>query len=189
MYELYFLFFYSFYSNTVANRQLDEPTFKPEGFNRVSLIKENEMEKVREEKVSVFRLGRDLIVALNAEHSKASSVANSQISEDSQNMSQASHQSLATMFPHLSNRVRETASVPLSSASRLQYSIWVSFAEIYNENCYDLLEKMPEVKRKGEKPRRMPLKVAEDRGGCVYIRGLKEILVSNADEAYQVNIL
>jgi hypothetical protein len=79
--------------------------------------------------------------------------------------------------------------VPLSSASKLQYSIWVSFAEIYNENCYDLLEKMPEVKRKGEKPRRMPLKVAEDRGGCVYIRGLKEILVSNADEAYQVSIL
>jgi hypothetical protein len=82
----------------------------------------------------------------------------------------------------------ETASVPVSSASTSRYSIWVSFAEIYNENCFDLLEKMSEVKRKGEKPRRMPLKVAEDRGGCVYIRGLKEIHVSNADEAYQVKI-
>jgi kinesin family protein 20 len=48
---------------------------------------------------------------------------------------------------------------------------------------------MPEIKRKGDKPRRMPLKIAEDRGGCVYIRGLREILVSNADEAYQLLII
>ena len=111
-------------------------------------------------------------------------------SQDTSQASQASHQSLATMFPHLSNRVRETVTIPMSSSSaNLNYSVWVSFAEIYNENCYDLLEKMPEVRRKGEKPRRMPLKLAEDRGGSVYIRGLKEILVSNADEAFQVTIL
>jgi hypothetical protein len=48
-----------------------------------------------------------------------------------------------------------------------------------------LLEKMPEAKRKGEKPRRVPLKLAEE-GGCVYIKGLREIYVSSADEAYQV---
>jgi hypothetical protein len=127
---------------------------------------------------------------MNCIEKTTASSAHSQMTEDSQDMSQASqasHQSLATMFPHLSNRVRETVVIPISSSSRnLHYSVWVSFAEIYNENCYDLLEKIPEVKRKGEKPRRMPLKLAEDRGGSVYIRGLKEILVSNADEAYQV---
>lgn len=45
---------------------------------------------------------------------------------------------------------------------------------------------MPEAKRKGEKPRRVPLKLAEE-SGCVYIKGLKEICVSSADEAYQVS--
>jgi kinesin family member 20 len=99
------------------------------------------------------------------------------------------HQSLATMFPHLSERVREEASVSLPSSSRLNYCIWVSFAEVYNENCYDLLDKIPEVKRKGDKPRRTPLKIAEDRSGCVFIRGLKEVLVSNADEAYQLLLI
>jgi len=45
---------------------------------------------------------------------------------------------------------------------------------------------MPEVKRKGDKPRRLPLKLAEE-NNCVFVKGLKEIPVSNADEAYQVN--
>ena len=64
--------------------------------------------------------------------------------------------------------------------------MWVSFAEIYNENIHDLLEKLPEAKHKGDKPRRRPLKLAEDRGGGVYIKGLKEVPVYSADEAYQL---
>ena len=61
-----------------------------------------------------------------------------------------------------------------------------SFAEIYNENIFDLLEKLPEPKRKGEKPRRIPMKLAEEKGGAVYIKGLKEVPVSSSDEAYQL---
>ena len=151
-------------------------------------VKPEDFGKIADEKYSVFRLGKELRVALhsNGQTSQASSTA---YSEDTQNFSQATNQSLATMFPHLQNRVRETALVTLSSTSKLHYSIWVSFAEVYNENCYDLLEKLPEVKRKGDKPRRIPLKIAEDRGGNVYIRGLKEVLVSNADEAYQLLLI
>jgi hypothetical protein len=90
------------------------------------------------------------------------------------------------MFSHLSERVREEASVSLPSNSRLKYCIWVSFAEVYNENCYDLLDKIPEVKHKGDKPPRKKLKIAEDCPGHAFIRGLKEVLVSNADEAYHL---
>ena len=30
--------------------------------------------------------------------------------------------------------------------SEMFYTVWVSFAEIYNENVYDLFDKIPEVK-------------------------------------------
>ena len=76
--------------------------------------------------------------------------------------------------------------MPYSNSS-LNYAIWVSFAEIYNENIYDLFEKMPEVKKGDTKPgRRSPLKLADDRGGSVYIKGLKEVFVTSSDEAYQL---
>lgn len=52
----------------------------------------------------------------------------------------------------------------------INYSVWISFAEIYNENIFDLLEKMPEPKRKGDKPKREVLKLAEDRNGSIYIK-------------------
>ena len=48
---------------------------------------------------------------------------------------------------------------------------------------------MPEAKNKGDKPRRPPLKLADDKGGWVYIKGLKEVSVSSADEAYQLLLI
>ena len=170
----------------MAGRLIEEPIVRPEGYNRVLQVKPEDVEKVLDDKQSVFKLGKDLRAALlQGQTSQASNTCRSQVSEDTSN---GSHQSLATMFPYLSDRVKEAATVQLPSISRLNYSVWVSFAEVYNENCYDLLEKIPEAKRKGEKPRRTPLKIAEDRG-CVFIRGLKEILVSNADEAYQLLLI
>ena len=48
---------------------------------------------------------------------------------------------------------------------------------------------IPQPKRKGDKPpKRNPLKLAEDNHGSIYIRGLKEIKVNSADEAYQVRL-
>jgi hypothetical protein len=60
--SIYFMPISALLSNTIMNRQLEEPPFKPEGFNRVSQIKPEQLEKLREEKKSVFRLGRDLQV-------------------------------------------------------------------------------------------------------------------------------
>ena len=92
-----------------------------------------------------------------------------------------------TTFLQLRNRLRETAECDAGDQNvNLRYSVWVSFAEIYNENVHDLLERLPEPKHKGDKLRRLPLKLAEDRGGAVYIKGLKEVPVTSADEAYQL---
>ncbi len=92
------------------------------------------------------------------------------------------------MFPDLSGRLREDAEIALKHDD-IHYAVWISFAEIYNENIYDLLEKIPPVKRKGDRPKRNPLKLAEDKNGSIYVKGLKEIKVNSADEAYQVMMI
>ena len=88
------------------------------------------------------------------------------------------------MFPGLASRDREVTRLSVKD-DHISYSVWVSFVEIYNENCHDLLVKVSEGK-KGEKPKRPILKLAEGKDGLPYVKGLREIPVSSADEAYQV---
>ncbi|KZC14418.1 Kinesin-like protein subito, partial [Dufourea novaeangliae] len=59
------------------------------------------------------------------------------------------------------------------------YSVWVSFAEIYNEIVYDLLSNETQKKR-------TPLKLATDVQGRAFIKGLKAVCVNSGSEAYQV---
>jgi len=92
---------------------------------------------------------------------------------------------LYAWFPGLQGRDREDTKLEVKD-SNITYSVWVSFAEIYNENIHDLLKKVPESKKKGEKVKRPTLKLSDDRKGQVYINGLREVQVSNADEAYQI---
>ena len=49
----------------------------------------------------------------------------------------------------------------------IKFSVWASFAEIYNEQIYDLLEPLPKKKNS----RRPCLKLSEDRNGSPYIKG------------------
>ena len=143
-------------------------SIKPLGFNRVATLVPREAERVAAEKKNIIELGTELTQAMQNDNDR----------DDSQ-----------ASIVSLKSRVKDNTSIDLSQ-STLHYAIWVSFAEIYNENIYDLLEKMPEIK-KGDnaKPRRSPLKLADDKGGSVYIKGLKEVLVNSADEAYQLLLI
>ncbi|XP_058789708.1 kinesin-like protein KIF20A isoform X2 [Phymastichus coffea] len=60
-----------------------------------------------------------------------------------------------------------------------QYSVWISFAEIYNETIYDLLWNDCQKKRPA-------LKLVTDNKGRAFIKGLKRICVSSGAEAYQL---
>ncbi|KAI8374523.1 kinesin motor domain-containing protein [Radiomyces spectabilis] len=64
---------------------------------------------------------------------------------------------------------------------KFEYGIWVSFAEIYTEKIYDLLE--PPDRHLRRKP--LSLKY-EFRSGHKYIAGLKEVKVQSLKEAYAV---
>lgn len=56
--------------------------------------------------------------------------------------------------------------VDVPSDSDVVYGVWVSFAEVYNECVFDLLD--PIVTR-GRK--RVPLRMAQDSEGIAFIRG------------------
>ncbi|MCI4386644.1 hypothetical protein PGIGA_G00064800 [Pangasianodon gigas] len=64
----------------------------------------------------------------------------------------------------------------------LQFGIWVSFYEIYNEFVYDLLE--PPMSLHTQK--RNTLRLSDDKHGNVYVKDLTWVNVRSADEAWRV---
>ncbi|XP_030216149.1 kinesin-like protein KIF20A [Gadus morhua] len=64
----------------------------------------------------------------------------------------------------------------------VQYSVWVSYYEIYNEFLYDLLEAAPTSMLK----KRSNLKLSDDRQGNPYVKDLTWIQVRSAEEAWRV---
>ena len=51
----------------------------------------------------------------------------------------------------------------------MKYALFVSYAEVYNENIYDLLEPPP-----AKNQRRNALKLAQDANADVYIKGASD---------------
>nr|XP_061842977.1 kinesin-like protein KIF20A [Nerophis lumbriciformis]XP_061842979.1 kinesin-like protein KIF20A [Nerophis lumbriciformis]XP_061842980.1 kinesin-like protein KIF20A [Nerophis lumbriciformis] len=64
----------------------------------------------------------------------------------------------------------------------LQFSIWVSSYEIYNEFVYDLLDATPSLQMK----KRIALRLSEDKHGNPYVKDLTWIQVRNAEEAWKI---
>ena len=71
------------------------------------------------------------------------------------------------MLKEAANRVREDGEVNVSTHEHHQFSIWVTFVEIYNEYIYDLLEPIPKKKT----VRRPTVTLREDRHGVPYVKG------------------
>lgn len=70
-----------------------------------------------------------------------------------------------------------------TNTSDANYSVWVSFAEIYNETIYDLLSNDCQKKRPA-------LKLATDTTSKrAFIRDLKMVCVNSGSEAYQLLML
>jgi len=177
---------------TIGDRLCDTVPLQPLGFNRVAAVGRAEQEQMRKEKEAVFKLGLELFKVRGRESpdisamsacsgtSTTSSVASSVYTTgEGLDLSQ-----LGSLFPGLQSRDRESTKLEVKD-NHITYTVWISFAEIYNENIYDLLRKVPESKKKGEKVKRPTLKLADDRSGSTFIKGLREVQVTTADEAYQ----
>ncbi|XP_076024300.1 kinesin-like protein KIF20A isoform X2 [Genypterus blacodes] len=64
----------------------------------------------------------------------------------------------------------------------VQFSIWVSFYEIYNEFLYDLLEAPPSLQPR----KRATLRLSDDKQGNPYVKDLTWIHVRSPEEAWAV---
>ncbi|KAL4631372.1 kinesin-like protein KIF20A [Arapaima gigas] len=64
----------------------------------------------------------------------------------------------------------------------VQFSVWVSFFEIYNEFLYDLLEPPPSLQSR----KRATLRLSDDRHGNPYVKDLTWVQVRSAEEAWKV---
>ncbi|XP_050168422.1 kinesin-like protein KIF20A [Myiozetetes cayanensis] len=72
--------------------------------------------------------------------------------------------------------------ISLTSAGNVQFSIWVSFFEIYNELIYDLLD--PTLS--GQNRKRQTLRLCEDQTGNPYVKDLNWFNVQDANEAWKL---
>ncbi|XP_076619686.1 uncharacterized protein LOC143341046 [Colletes latitarsis] len=84
-----------------------------------------------------------------------------------------------TAYKEMQKLLQEESPIRPSQCIDAHYSVWVSFAEIYNEVVYDLLSNESQKKR-------TPLKLATDSQSRAFIKGLKTVCVNSGSEAYQV---
>lgn len=68
-------------------------------------------------------------------------------------------------------------------AQNADYTMKVTFLELYNEEVTDLLAS-EDYARFTEDRQRKPISLMEDGKGCVFVRGLEEIAVYSANEIY-----
>ncbi|XP_071828189.1 uncharacterized protein [Apostichopus japonicus] len=187
--------------NSIDGRHYDSMKLKPRYFCDVVKLTNNQVQAEAAIKSSVLSMASsssqqeiepDSLEASDIEASRLSN--NSTVYEDSL-MSDASTSSLQgthdstkdcdvtqSLINDIRSRIPDDTSIDVEAQGPVKFSIWVSFAEIYNEYIYDLLEAMPRTK----KVRRQALKLSEDKNGSIFVKGLKEIQVSGADEAYKV---
>uniref|UniRef100_A0AAQ5ZH33 Kinesin motor domain-containing protein n=1 Tax=Amphiprion ocellaris TaxID=80972 RepID=A0AAQ5ZH33_AMPOC len=94
---------------------------------------------------------------------------------------------------NIANQLEDTDSVCLEPDSLshsggddleegVQFSIWVSFYEIYNEFLYDLLDASPSLQPR----KRATLRLSDDKQGNPYVKDLTWIQVRSAEEAWKV---
>ena len=71
-------------------------------------------------------------------------------------------------------RVADETVISVDSQGPVHFCVWVSFAEIYNEQIFDLLEPCPIGKGK----KRNNLRLGDDKNGNPYIKGKEENYLS-----------
>ncbi|GFP98341.1 probable 125 kDa kinesin-related protein [Phtheirospermum japonicum] len=71
-------------------------------------------------------------------------------------------------------------------AQNADYSMKVTFSELYNEEITDLLAPEEQLKSTEENKSKKPISLMEDGKGCVIVRGLEEEAVYSANEIYSL---
>ncbi|XP_076451814.1 uncharacterized protein LOC143287590 [Babylonia areolata] len=172
--------------NSISGKQWPGMDLKPNMFCDVVKLSPDDEEKERKMKERTLKLNSsedlDVMTLLGDDASDQSVMNATQQSDSSTTERKGLEDGQDALMAEVEDRDREEAAVDVSLQGQIRFSVWISFAEIYNEQIFDLLEPLPKKKD----ARRQILKLSEDRRGSPYIKGLKEINVTSADEAYKL---
>ncbi|XP_060078395.1 kinesin-like protein KIF20B [Ylistrum balloti] len=182
--------------NSISGKQVDGMKLKPNMFTdvmKLSSVEEEAEKKFKEKTLKMSNDDEPDVMSLLGED--ASDLTNTTTCSESSNVSYANSErqkgrngrtegdnSPEDLLSEIEDRVREETAVSVEDQGSIRFSIWVSFAEIYNEQIFDLLVSIPKKKN----VRRPVLRLSDDKKGSPYIKGLKEIHVTSADEAYKL---
>lgn len=161
--------------NNIQGKQIKYPLLKPKYFNDVVFLTEKQQRQ--EEIAKKELLGFDDSTEDTDDDSECMyGKANSLPSSDSSTDIIGNNTCLSKVQEYLQITQNEESS---SHQKKTFYSIWISFVEVYNEKFFDLL--LPLTNRNRNK-----LILAQDKNGNTYVKGLREIFVTSAKEAYEV---
>lgn len=166
--------------NTVGEQQYEANDLKPRYFCGVSRLEESDIRKEEEKKERIFKITSDLGSTFSQSTMSLSKISFGDCSLNTSDPSAASD--ISRVSSVIDNRCQDDTALEVDNSENTVYAIFVSFAEIYNEYIYDLLEKMPTCK----KNKRNPLMLGEDRNSAIYVKGLQEVRVRSAEEAWKL---
>ncbi|NXT07837.1 KI20A protein, partial [Prunella fulvescens] len=177
--------------NSVGERLYQAMDLKPALSNEVTWLDSRQVRQEETKKQMMLQRGlweEELLTPLKRSHSAESQLqATTSGSFDSgvaglSLSSQLTNHSDLSQTEELGPCWTDLDCISLSSTGDVQFSIWVSFFEIYNELIYDLLE--PALP--GQNRKRQTLRLCEDQTGNPYVKDLNWINVRDADEAWKL---
>ncbi|NXF06422.1 KI20A protein, partial [Smithornis capensis] len=177
--------------NSVGDQLYQAMDLKPSFSNEVIQLDSRQMQQEESKKQMLLQGGlweEELLTPLKRSHSAESQLqATTSGSFDSgvaglSSSSQLTSRSDLSQTEELGPLWADLDRISLTSTGDVQFSIWVSFFEIYNELIYDLLE--PALA--GQNRKRQTLRLCEDQTGNPYVKDLNWVNVQNPDEAWKL---
>ncbi|KFV76976.1 Kinesin-like KIF20A [Struthio camelus australis] len=177
--------------NSVGDRLYQAMDLKPSLSNEVMWLDSRQIRQEETKKQTLLQGGlweEELLTPLKRSHSAESQLqATTSGSFDSgvaglSSSSQFTNHSDVSQTEEPGPRWADLDRISLTTTSDVQFSIWVSFFEIYNELIYDLLE----AALPGQNRKRQTLRLCEDQTGNPYVKDLNWINVRDADEAWKL---
>ncbi|KFQ25999.1 Kinesin-like KIF20A [Mesitornis unicolor] len=177
--------------NSIGDRLYQAMDLKPYLSNEVIWLEGRQVRQEEIKKQTMLQGGlweEELLTPLKRSHSAESQLqATTSGSFDSgvaglSSSSQFTNHSDISQTEELGSHWADLDRISLTNTGDMQFSIWVSFFEIYNELVYDLLE--PTLP--GQNRKRQTLRLCEDHTGSSYVKDLNWINVRDAEEAWKL---
>ncbi|XP_029447165.1 kinesin-like protein KIF20A isoform X2 [Rhinatrema bivittatum] len=116
------------------------------------------------------------------DHNLKASLHQSDLGDSSSPVCSNSVSSVRVAAHELANDFASNYENEMSKNQKVQFSVWMSFFEIYNEYVYDLLSALPSSKSQ----KRPALRICDDQVGNSYVRDLTWICVNSTEEAFKI---